>query len=186
MWLLRDVIACFAVMLSFWPMAITMIATVRAAIRGRQSQARWQKVSLLLASAETMLDWAITRQAYRLLGWKPSQAKRQPIPPVETPDAIMERLGAYMHAFRTMTVCARAYADSFAARHNIPTPRAITRARTAHRPLSSSNAQRWGRWIAASSRRDGGGSRRRLRVAAPRAPPTLPRLSKSAPQPLRV
>ena len=132
-------------------------AAVRAAVRGRQSAARWDKVSLRLALAEAALDWAITRQAYRLLGWKPSQARMQPIRPAGTPDDIMARLGAYMHAFRSMTACARAYADSFAKRHNIPTPRAITRAHTARRPLSSSNAQRWGRWIAASSRRDGGG-----------------------------
>jgi hypothetical protein len=42
-----------------------------------------------------------------------------------------------------------------------------------HRSLSSSNAQRWGRWIAASSRRDGGGSRRLVVLAQARAPPTL-------------
>ena len=34
-----------------------------------------------------------------------------------------------------------------------------------HRRLSSSSAQRWGRWIGASSRRDGGG------CASPRGPP---------------
>ncbi len=42
-----------------------------------------------------------------------------------------------------------------------------------HRALSSSGDSR-GRWIAASSRRDGGGSRRLASTAQPRAPPALP------------
>jgi hypothetical protein len=45
-----------------------------------------------------------------------------------------------------------------------------------HRSLSSSDAQHRGRWIAASSRRDGGGSRRLVILAQARAPPTFPRL----------
>jgi hypothetical protein len=47
-------------------------------------------------------------------------------------------------------------------------------ARGARRRLSSSDAQRRGRWIAATSRRDGEGSRRPAFNAGPRAPPLKP------------
>jgi hypothetical protein len=46
-----------------------------------------------------------------------------------------------------------------------------------HRRLSSSSAQRWGRWIGASSRRDGGGL-----FAQPRGPPLNFRCSKTKPR----
>ena len=46
-----------------------------------------------------------------------------------------------------------------------------------HRRLSSSSAPRWGRWIGASSRRDGGGA------ALPRAPPSIPTADIHSPLP---
>ena len=59
-------------MISFWPLMILVIRNGLAAMRGKPiPQSAFEKLPHLLAHAESWLDFAIQREAYRRLGWNP-------------------------------------------------------------------------------------------------------------------
>ena len=72
LWLLRDVPALLGVMISFWPLMILVIRNGLAAMRGKPiPKSAFEKLPHLLAHAESWLDFAILREAFRRLGWNP-------------------------------------------------------------------------------------------------------------------
>ena len=71
-WLLRDVPAFLGVMISFWPLMILVIRNGFAAMRGKKiSKSVFDQLPIFLAHAESRLDFALWREAYRRLGWNP-------------------------------------------------------------------------------------------------------------------
>ena len=80
-WLLRDVPAFLGVMLSFWPLVILLISSERRVMRGKAiRRSVFETIALLLAHAEARLTFALTRQAYRRLGWNPRLVRFNLIP----------------------------------------------------------------------------------------------------------
>ncbi len=169
LWLLRDVPAFLGVMFSFWPLMILVIVNGRRAASGKKvRQSSYIDFAILLAHAEARLAFALWRQAYRRLGWNPRGVIFTLVPASDNFDETVARYHAYSRACREMAAYVDAYVEDLRQQYNIsqhdaanargcPLRRA---ARVAYptRCSLSSLAERRGRWIAASSRRDGGGS----------------------------
>ena len=70
LWLLRDAPVLLAVLARFWKLVILMMTNGGRAMRaGTASKPLRDHVALLVAFAETRLDFALWHQAYRPLGW---------------------------------------------------------------------------------------------------------------------
>jgi hypothetical protein len=177
LWLLRDVPSLLAVMATFWPLVIYVIFHGCRAVPGQHfPQAFFDRFGELLANAESKLNHALWRRAYRLCGWDPRGLACAEITAPTTWAEISPRHLGYLDAFETMDAIARAYAEQLRARHNIPRPV------TPH-AAPSSLADRRGRWRAAYSRRDGGGMPHRVPTHA-RGPPHPTQLhARGPPQP---
>ena len=185
-WLLRDIPAFLGVMLSFWPLVILLISSERRVMRGKViRRSVFETIALLLAHAEARLTFALTRQAYRRLGWNPRLVRFNLIPATDNLREVQERYANYANAFGDMNAVVEAYIEDIRQRYRISEREAAIRScplrhatasratspgyaegGNAHSSLSSIAARR-GRWLAASSRRDGGGSRKC------RGPPTF-------------
>ncbi len=192
LWLLRDVPALMGVMLSFWTLIIFAMTSARkAATASQASRSIRDRFALLLALAEARLDFALWRQAYRRIGWHPRGVELEVFPPSTDWPYTQKRLRDFAHAFRNMSAIVDSYVDHIRERFGISQREARTcplrlASRSTspgfagggnrHRSLASLAARR-GRWIAASSSRDGGGS------LSCRGPPLRSSLQKSQPNP---
>jgi hypothetical protein len=177
LWLLRDVPVLLGVLASFWSLVICAMINDRKAMRADNTgKAIRDHIALLLAHAEAHLDFALWRQAYRCIGWRPREAKFRLIAATTRWADTQLRLQNYCRAFGNMQDVVDANVEHLRAQHRItkreaaavrssPLRRA-TRATSSGftggglHPASrseSSRAVRRGRWIVASSRRDGGG-----------------------------
>jgi hypothetical protein len=166
LWLLRDVPAFLGFLCSFWPLMIFVITSGgKAARKGKASRNIYDRIAILLAHAESRLDFALRRQAYRRLGWSAHHIAVTPILPPDSWAATVARYRAYSHACRGMDNVVDTYVEHLRDQYRISQREAASA--TAHAPVraatplaastKSSLAGRRGRWIAASSRRDGGG-----------------------------
>ncbi len=183
-WLLRDLPAFLGVMLSFWPLVILLISSERRVMRGKTLRSSvFETIALLLAHAEARLTFALTRQAYRRLGWNPRLVRFNLIPATYNLREVQERYANYVNAFGDMNSVVEAYIEDIRAQYRISereaesaSTRAPVRAPFATLTMASL-AERRGWWIAAPSRRDGGGC---VRVCA-RGPPLHPKFGLTAP-----
>ena len=186
LWLLRDVPALLGIVFSFWPLVILLITSARRAMLGKK--VRWAALDdfpLLLAHAEARLAFALTRQAYRRLGWNPRLVPFELLPACDDWNDSVERYLNYSRALRDMNAVVETYIDSIREQYRI-SEREVASA-TAHAPVraplatrsKSSLADRRGKWRATSSSRDGGGC---LRVRA-RGPPSNLEFRKTSPNP---
>ncbi len=192
-WLLRDIPAFLGVMLSFWPLVILLISSERRVMRGKTlSRSVFETIALLLAHAEARLTFALTRQAYRRLGWNPRLVRFNLIPATYNLRDVQERYANYVNAFGDMNSVVEAYIEDIRQRYRISerevasaSAHAPVRAPLATRSKSSLADRRWGQrvalTIAAPSRRDGGGC---VRTCA-RGPPLNFKFRKPNPNPPR-
>ena len=120
LWLLRDIPAFLGVMLSFWPLVILMITSVRRAARGKKvRRSVFEAYPGLVAHAEARLVFALTRQAYRRLGWNPRLVRFNLIPATDNWDDTDERCANYLNAFRDMERVVDAYLEDIRRRYRI-------------------------------------------------------------------
>ena len=199
LWLLRDVPALLGLLASFWALIIFAMASGGRAMRGDRSTR--DQIALMLAHAELKLDYALWRQAYRRLGWNPRAVGLDIIAPATLWSDTLARIRAYATAFANMNRVVDAYVEDLRERYSISerdarnsscphrhatssraTSPALRAMEENHRSLSSSGASRRGRWIAAPSQRDGGGSH------SCRGPPHLhfPKFKPTPPQRARA
>ena len=190
LWLLRDVPALLGVMFSFWPLMILMIRSGFAAMRGKKvPKSVFDAIPILLAHAEARLDFALWREAYRRLGWSHRLVTFSAFAPPNTWAETEPRFEAYRRANMNLETTVRAYVEHLRAQYSISqreaafaaSERAPVRTPLAT-PTKSSLAVRRERWIAAPSRRDGGGC---VRTCA-RGPPLNLEFQKSNPNPPRT
>ncbi len=183
LWLLRDVPALLGVMFSFWPLMILVIRSGFAAMRGKKvPKSVFDAIPILLAHAEARLDFAFWREAYRRLGWSHRLVMFSAFAPPNTWAETEQRFEAYRRANMNLEATVCAYVEHLRQRYGI-SEREAANAASARAPVrtplatptKSSLAVRRGRWIAASSRRDGGGC---VRTCA-RGPPSNLKLRKS-------
>ena len=134
------------------------------------------QTALMVAHAQLKLNYALWRQAYRRLGWNPRAVVLDMIAPSTLWSDTQARIAHYTHAFANMNAVVDACIEDIRERYNIAkrdvtdgccphrhatasraTSPALRAMEENHRSLSSLAVRR-GRWIAASSQRDGGGS----------------------------
>ena len=182
LWLLRDWSAFFAFLIAFWTFIFAGFSASRKAARGqRLSDLELQTLFQLYANAESRLDHAIWRQAWRACGYSAKHAEFVQMPAPTNAQELETRFLAYKRALCEMEQLVIAYADELRRRFKLsraqagdPNAVCVAHARHNHRSLSSSGASRRGRWRASS--RDGGGSRSSALVAQARAPPPYSQL----------
>ncbi len=119
-WLLRDIPAFLGVMLSFWPLVILLISSERRVMRGKAiRRSVFETIALLLAHAEARLTFALTRQAYRRLGWNPRLVRFNLIPATYNLREVQERYANYVNAFGDMNSVVEAYIEDIRQRYRI-------------------------------------------------------------------
>jgi hypothetical protein len=119
-WLLRDVPAFLGVMISFWPLMILVIRNGFAAMRGRKiSKGVFDQLPIFLAHAESRLDFALWREAYRRLGWNPRAISFELFSAPEDWADTARRFENYRHACMSLEACARGYVDHIRERFGI-------------------------------------------------------------------
>ncbi len=119
-WLLRDLPAFLGVMLSFWPLVILLISSERRVMRGKTlRRSVFETIALLLAHAEARLTFALTRQAYRRLGWNPRLVRFNLIPATYNLREVQERYANYVNAFGDMNSVVEAYIENIRAQYRI-------------------------------------------------------------------
>jgi hypothetical protein len=115
-WLLRDIPAFLGVMFSFWPLVILLISSEGRVMRGKTlSRSVFNTIALLLAHAEARLVFALTRQAYRRLGWNPRLVRFNLIPATDRLAEAQERYANYAKAFGDMNAVVEAYIEDIRA-----------------------------------------------------------------------
>jgi hypothetical protein len=176
LWLLKDIPALAVMLATLWLATITTLRAATRKQRGHQpSQATLKRIFSLFAATEAAHDWAIMRQASRLLGLS---ARAVPFPNYAPPTS----LAVYDHRFtawlmRSNNLDAAAREEAEILRRSLNITRAEAQAPVAigvcvaRRPLSSSGALRRGRWHARPRAHDGGGSHDSTLKARARAPP---------------
>ncbi len=119
-WLLRDIPAFLGVMLSFWPLVILLISSERRVMRGKTlRRSVFETIALLLAHAEARLTFALTRQAYRRLGWNPRLVRFNLIPATYNLREVQERYANYVNAFGDMNAVVETYIEDIRQRYRI-------------------------------------------------------------------
>jgi hypothetical protein len=162
LWLLRDITASAALMAAIWALTLQMFATAFMAERRKQSPSPSARslIYSLLARVEEALDYVISRQAHRLLGLSTKAVTRQLYEPATDHATFAQRFHHHIHCLENIDAVARQVADELRRRLNITKAEAEAvrtfTPRTAASGLPQSPRD-WGRWIGASSRRDGGG-----------------------------
>ncbi len=192
LWLLRVWKAFFAFLITFWTFIFAGFRAGRKAARGqRLSETELQTLFQLYANAESRLDHALWRQAWRACGYSAKHAEFVQMPAPANAEELETRFLAYNRALREMEQLVVAYADELRRRFSIPR-RAVGNPNAArplrHAPHATSpglagggnarrvaslsrlatggaNAQRWRMRVLHAH--DGGGSH-----AQARAPPT--------------
>ena len=119
-WLLRDVPAFLGVMISFWPLMILVIRNGFAAMRGKKiSKSVFDQLPIFLAHAESRLDFALWREAYRRLGWNPRAISLELFPTPESWPDTTHCFENYRRACITLEDCARGYVEHLRAEHGL-------------------------------------------------------------------
>ena len=119
-WLLRDVPAFLGVMISFWPLMILVIRNGFAAMRGRKiSRSVFDQLPIFLAHAESRLDFALWREAYRRLGWNPCAIPFELFSAPEDWADTARRFENYRRACMSLEDCARGYVEHLRAQHGL-------------------------------------------------------------------
>jgi hypothetical protein len=119
-WLLRDVPAFLGVMISFWPLMILVIRNGFAAMRGKKiSRSVFDQLPIFLAHAESRLDFALWREAYRRLGWNPRAISFELFSAPESWADTARRFENYRRACMTFEACARGYVEHLRAQHGL-------------------------------------------------------------------
>ena len=119
-WLLRDVPAFLGVMISFWPLMILVIRNGFAAMRGRKiSKSVFDQLPIFLAHAESRLDFALWREAYRRLGWNPRAISFELFSAPEDWAETARRFENYRRACMTLEACARGYVEHLREQHGL-------------------------------------------------------------------
>ena len=201
LWLLRDWTAFFAFLIAFWTFVFAGFRAGRKAARGqRLSDLELQTLFQLLANAESRLDHAIWRQAWRACGYSAKYAAFVQMPAPTNAQELEARFLAYKRALCEMEQLVVAYADELRRRFSIPrravgdpnaarplrhAPHATstslrleeesTCARRNRRSLSSLNAQHDGLSRRSAAKAEGS-SRSSALVAQARAPPPYSQL----------
>jgi len=120
LWLLRDVPALMGLLASFWTLVIFAMTSARkAATAADANQSIRDRFALLLALAEARLDYALWRQAYRRIGWRPRGLTLGIFPPSTDWSYTQKRLRDFAHAFRNMKEIVDAYVDHIRKRFGI-------------------------------------------------------------------
>ena len=194
LWLLRDWPAFIAFLVSFWSFILAGFIAGRKAMRGKRvSEAELQTLFQLYAKAESRLDHAIWRQAWRACGYSAKCAEYVEFPAPTDTRELNDRFLKYNRALHEMEGLVVAYADDLRKRFNIPRhavgdPNAVCPLRHAAnatspgfagggRPLAttvSSTGKAGGGGARVLHARDGGGSRDSRGYAQARAPPQPP------------
>ena len=119
-WLLRDVPAFLGVMISFWPLMILVIRNGFAAMRGKKiSKSVFDQLPIFLAHAESRLDFALWREAYRRLGWNPRLIPFELFAAPEDRADTARRFENYRRACMSLEACARGYVEHLRAQHGL-------------------------------------------------------------------
>jgi hypothetical protein len=119
-WLLRDVPAFLGFLCSFWPLMIFVITSGgKAARKGKASRNIYDRIAILLAHAESRLDFALWRQAYRRLGWSARHVAFTSILPPDSWAATVARYRAYSHACRGMDNVVDTYVEHLREQYRI-------------------------------------------------------------------
>ncbi len=119
-WLLRDFPAFLGVMISFWPLIILVITNGFKAMRGKQvPKSAYDDFPLLLAYAESRLDFALWREAYRRAGWDPRDVEFTLVEASDDWNETARHFQSYQRASRNLEACARAYVHELCERYNI-------------------------------------------------------------------
>ena len=120
LWLLRDVPALMGLLASFWtPVIFAMTSARKAATAADANQSIRDRFALLLALAEARLDYALWRQAYRRIGWRPRGLTLGIFPPSTDWSYTQKRLRDFAHAFRNMNAIVDSYVDHIRERFGI-------------------------------------------------------------------
>ena len=118
--LLRDVPALLGVMFSFWPLMILVIRSGFAAMRGKKvPKSVFDAIPILLAHAEARLDFALSREAYRRLGWSHRLVTFSAFAPPQDWLETEQRFEAYRRANMSLEATVRAYADHLRQQYGI-------------------------------------------------------------------
>ena len=119
-WLLRDVPAFLGVMISFWPLMILVIRNGFAAMRGKKiSKSVFDQLPIFLAHAESRLDFALWREAYRRLGWNPCAIPFELFAAPEDWADTARRFENYRRACMSLEDCARGYVEHLRTQHGL-------------------------------------------------------------------
>ena len=186
LWLLRDWTAFFALLIAFWTFVFAGSRAGRRVARGiRLSELELQTLFQLYANAESRLDHAIWRQAWRACGYSAKHATFVQMPAPANAEELEARFLSYNRALREMEHLVIAYADDLRRRFKLSRAQVgdPNAARAAHvQPRRIAGAfppprKARGRWRASS--RDGGSSRHSALIAQARAPPPYSRSSHS-------
>ncbi len=119
-WLLRDVPALLGIVFSFGPLVILLISSECRVMRGKAiRRSVFETIALLLAHAEARLTFALTRQAYRRLGWNPRLVRFNLIPATYNLRDVQERYANYVNAFGDMNAVVEAYIDDIRQQYRI-------------------------------------------------------------------
>jgi len=120
LWLLRDALALLGAMLSFWTLIIFAMSSARkAASLAEASPSIRHHFALRLVLAETHLDYALWRQAYRNIGRHPRGASPEVFPPSTDWSYTEKHLRDSAHASRNTNEIADAYVDHIRKRFGI-------------------------------------------------------------------
>ncbi len=199
-WLLRDLPAFLGVMLSFWPLVILLISSERRVMRGKAiRRSVFETIALLLAHAEARLTFALTRQAYRRLGWNPRLVRFNLIPATYNLRDVQERYANYTNAFGDMNAVVEAYIEDIRQRYRIAERDLVAhgstdarQSRAAHHELVGARARahlRVRRFVAKRSESPEGRARLRARsrtsaqLNLPETKPTPPRTLRARERP---
>jgi len=121
LWLLRDWKAFFAFLITFWTFIFAGFRAGRKAARGqRLSETELQTLFQLYANAESRLDHAIWRQAWRACGYPAKYAAFVQMPAPTNAQELEARFLAYKRALCEMEQFVVAYADDLRRRFSIP------------------------------------------------------------------
>ena len=107
-------------MISFWPLMILVITNGFRAMRGRKvPRSAFDDFPILLAHAESRLDFALWREACRRLGWNPRDVQFTLTEASDDWEETTRRFQSCQRASRNLETCARHYVEELRQRYSI-------------------------------------------------------------------
>jgi len=120
LWLLRDWKAFFAFLIAFWSFIFAGFRAGRRVMRGhRLSDYELQTLFQLYANAESRLDHALWRQAWRACGYSVKHVDFVQMPAPKNTEELEARFLAFTRALREMEQLVVAYADDLRRRFKL-------------------------------------------------------------------